>query len=77
MGDDILEDYVLGADTAHVTVEWSGPSGRRLVTGGVYEWADPIRDHDKLQARGTRSRPLRSAPSLTCCRSAETARHYR
>ena len=52
-----LEDYVLGADTAHVTVEWSGPGGRRLVTGAVYEWveraqpADPNRDHDKLQAR--------------------------
>jgi hypothetical protein len=52
-----LEDYVLGADTAHVTVEWSGPAGRRLVTGAVYEWtdrtqpADPTRDHDKLQAR--------------------------
>src|SRR5688500_6593935 len=30
-----LEDYVLGADSAHVTVEWSGPSGRRLVTGAV------------------------------------------
>jgi len=52
-----LEDYVLGADTSHVTVEWSGPAGRRLVTGAVYEWADrtqpadPTRDHDKLQAR--------------------------
>lgn len=52
-----LEDYVLSADTAHVTVEWSGPAGRRLVTGAVYEWADrtqpadPTRDHDKLQAR--------------------------
>lgn len=52
-----LEDYVLGADTAHVTVEWSGPGGRRLVTGAVYEWtdrtqpADPNRDHYKLQAR--------------------------
>ncbi|MFC4943752.1 hypothetical protein [Pseudonocardia sp. GCM10023141] len=52
-----LEDYVLGADTAHVVVEWSGPSGRRLVTGAVYEWADrtqpadPNRDHDRLHAR--------------------------
>lgn len=52
-----LEDYVLGADTAHVTVEWSGPAGRRLVTGAVYEWtdrtqpADPNRDYEKLQAR--------------------------
>lgn len=52
-----LEDYVLGADTAHVVVEWSGPSGRRLVTGAVYEWADrsqpadPNRDHDRLGAR--------------------------
>jgi hypothetical protein len=52
-----LEDYVLGSDTAHVTIEWSGPAGRRLVTGAVYEWADraqpadPNRDHDKLQAR--------------------------
>lgn len=52
-----LEDYVLGADTAHVTVEWSGPTGRRLVTGAVYEWAervqpaDPNRDYEKLQAR--------------------------
>ncbi|MFD1530298.1 hypothetical protein ACFSCY_12675, partial [Pseudonocardia aurantiaca] len=52
-----LEDYVLGSDTAHVVVEWSGPSGRRLVTGAVYEWADrtqpadPNRDHDRLNAR--------------------------
>ena len=52
-----LEDYALGADTAHVTVEWSGPAGRRLVTGAVYEWtdrtqpADPNRDYEKLQAR--------------------------
>ncbi len=52
-----LEDYVLGADTAHVTIEWSGPDGRRLVTGAVYEWtdrvqpADPNRDHDKLESR--------------------------
>ncbi len=52
-----LEDYVLGADTAHVIVEWSGPQGRRLVTGAVYEWADrtqpadPNRDHDRLNAR--------------------------
>jgi hypothetical protein len=52
-----LEDYVLGADTAHVVVEWSGPAARRLVTGAVYEWADrvqpadPNRDYDKLQAR--------------------------
>jgi hypothetical protein len=52
-----LEDYVLGADTAHVIVEWSGPAGRRLVTGAVYEWADrvqpadPNRDYDKLQVR--------------------------
>ncbi|MDT7613817.1 MAG: hypothetical protein QOF00_1264, partial [Pseudonocardiales bacterium] len=52
-----LEDYVLGADTAHVVVEWSGPQGRRLVTGAVYEWADrtqpadPNRDHDRLGAR--------------------------
>ncbi|MBI3687636.1 MAG: hypothetical protein HY241_09960 [Actinobacteria bacterium] len=52
-----VEDYVLGPDTAHVIIEWSGPSGRRLVTGAVYEWADrtqpadPNRDHDKLQSR--------------------------
>ncbi|GAA4553365.1 hypothetical protein [Pseudonocardia xishanensis] len=52
-----LEDYVLGADTGHVVVEWSGPDGRRLVTGAVYEWADraqpadPNRDHDRLGAR--------------------------
>lgn len=52
-----LEDYVLGADTAHVTIEWSGPGGSRLVTGAVYEWtdrvqpADPNRDHDKLISR--------------------------
>ena len=52
-----LEDYVLGADTAHVVVEWSGPDGRTLVTGAVYEWAersqpaDPTRDHDRLTSR--------------------------
>ncbi|GAA1856042.1 hypothetical protein GCM10009836_40250 [Pseudonocardia ailaonensis] len=52
-----LEDYVLGADTAHVVVEWSGPEGRRLVTGAVHEWADraqpadPNRDHDRLTSR--------------------------
>ena len=52
-----LEDYVLGSDTAHVVVEWSGPDGRTLVTGAVYEWAersqpaDPTRDHDRLAAR--------------------------
>ncbi|MCF7549781.1 hypothetical protein [Pseudonocardia sp. WMMC193] len=51
-----LEDYVLGADTGHVVVEWSGPGGR-LVTGAVYEWADraqpadPNREHDRLGAR--------------------------
>ncbi|WP_305080847.1 hypothetical protein [Pseudonocardia terrae] len=51
-----LEDYVLGDDTGHVVIEWSGP-GRRLVTGAVYEWADraqpadPNRDHDRLGAR--------------------------
>lgn len=52
-----LEDYVLGSDTAHVVVEWSGPDGRTLVTGAVYEWADrtqpadPTRDHDRLVSR--------------------------
>ncbi|MGI5130642.1 hypothetical protein ACQEVB_27815 [Pseudonocardia sp. CA-107938] len=52
-----LEDYVLGSDTAHVVVEWSGPDGRTLVTGAVYEWADrsqpadPTRDHDRLSSR--------------------------
>ncbi|WP_296151316.1 hypothetical protein [Pseudonocardia sp. SCN 73-27] len=52
-----LEDYVLGSDTAHVVVEWSGPGGATLVTGAVYEWADrvqpadPNRDHDRLGAR--------------------------
>jgi hypothetical protein len=51
-----LEDYVLGSDTAHVVIEWSGPQ-RTLVTGAVYEWADrtqpadPNRDHDRLNAR--------------------------
>lgn len=49
-----LEDYVLGSDTAHVTVEWGETDGRRLVTGAVYEWtervmpADPTRDQDRL-----------------------------
>jgi hypothetical protein len=58
-----LEDYVLGADTAHVVVEWSGPDGRKLVTGAVYEWADraqpadPNRDHDRLSARWYLFRP--------------------
>lgn len=62
-----LEDYVLGADTAHVVVEWSGPSGRRLVTGAVYEWvdrtqpADPNRDHDRLTARWYLFTPTGSA----------------
>jgi hypothetical protein len=51
-----LEDYVLGDDTGHVVIEWSGP-GRRLVTGAVYEWADraqpadPNREYDRLGAR--------------------------
>lgn len=59
-----LEDYVLGSDTAHMTIEWSGPAGRRLVTGAVYEWADrtqpadPNRDHDKLQARWYAFKPV-------------------
>jgi hypothetical protein len=50
-----LEDGVLGADTAHVVVEWVDPSGRRLVTGAVYEWADRIQPadpnaaHDRLR----------------------------
>ncbi|WP_433502276.1 hypothetical protein ACQP04_21095 [Pseudonocardia halophobica] len=58
-----LEDYVLGADTAHVVVEWSGPDGRRLVTGAVHEWADraqpadPNRDHDRLNSRWYLFRP--------------------
>ncbi|WP_432984228.1 hypothetical protein [Dactylosporangium sp. CA-233914] len=50
-----LEDCVLGADTAHVVVEWIDPTGRRLVTGGVYEWADraqpadPNAAHERLR----------------------------
>ncbi|MDR7275109.1 hypothetical protein [Catenuloplanes atrovinosus] len=50
-----LEDCVLGADTAHVVVEWIDPSGRRLITGAVYEWADrvqpadPNASHDRLR----------------------------
>ncbi|MCE0765490.1 hypothetical protein LWC35_21665 [Pseudonocardia kujensis] len=58
-----LEDYVLGADTAHVVVEWSGPDGRCLVTGAVHEWADraqpadPNRDHDRLTSRWYLFRP--------------------
>lgn len=50
-----LEDCVLGADTGHVVVEWTDPTGRRLVTGAVYEWtdrvqpADPNAGHDRLK----------------------------
>src|SRR4051812_11754660 len=50
-----LEDCILGADTAHVVVEWIDPTGRRLVTGGVYEWtdraqpADPNTNHERLR----------------------------
>lgn len=52
-----LEDYVLGGDCAHVVIEWADETGRRLLTGGVYEWmdqvrpADPSRDHDRLNQR--------------------------
>ncbi|MEU7865250.1 hypothetical protein [Dactylosporangium sp. NPDC049140] len=50
-----LEDCVLGSDTAHVVVEWIDPTGQRLVTGGVYEWADraqpsdPNASHERLR----------------------------
>ncbi|MFI5841712.1 hypothetical protein ACIA8K_18580 [Catenuloplanes sp. NPDC051500] len=50
-----LEDCILGADTAHVVVEWADPSGRRLITGAVYEWADRVQPadpnaaHDRLR----------------------------
>ncbi|MEV4511286.1 hypothetical protein AB0K00_20210, partial [Dactylosporangium sp. NPDC049525] len=50
-----LEDCILGADTGHVVVEWTDPTGRRLVTGAVYEWtdrvqpADPTAGHDRLK----------------------------
>src|SRR4051794_12439863 len=50
-----LEDCVLGADTAHVVVEWTDPAGQRLVTGAVYEWtdrvqpADPNTAHERLR----------------------------
>ncbi|WP_344617686.1 hypothetical protein, partial [Dactylosporangium salmoneum] len=50
-----LEDCILGADTAHVVVEWIDPAGQRLVTGGVYEWADkaqpadPNASHERLR----------------------------
>jgi hypothetical protein len=51
-----LEDYVLGADTAHVIAEWED-GGRRLVTGAVYEWTervqpvDPNVSHERLVER--------------------------
>ncbi|UAB97017.1 hypothetical protein Dvina_02040 [Dactylosporangium vinaceum] len=41
-----LEDAILGSDTAHVVVEWIDPTGQRLVTGGVYEWADRAQPSD-------------------------------
>ncbi|WP_433612684.1 hypothetical protein ACQP2P_02010 [Dactylosporangium sp. CA-139114] len=50
-----LEDCILGSDTAHVVVEWIDPAGQRLVTGGVYEWADraqpsdPNGSHERLR----------------------------
>ncbi|WP_433213282.1 hypothetical protein ACQP00_01705 [Dactylosporangium sp. CS-047395] len=50
-----LEDAILGSDTAHVVVEWLDPVGQRLVTGGVYEWADraqpsdPNASHERLR----------------------------
>jgi hypothetical protein len=52
-----LEDYVIGADTAHVLVEWGDRAGNRLVTGAVYEWKDrqqpidPNASWDRLAAR--------------------------
>jgi hypothetical protein len=50
-----LGDYILDGDTAHVVIEWGDESGRRLVTGGVFEWLertappDPARDQDRLR----------------------------
>ncbi|MFI7336068.1 coiled-coil domain-containing protein [Micromonospora aurantiaca (nom. illeg.)] len=62
-----LEDCVLGADTAHIAIEWQDPDGRRMVTGAVYEWTDRVQPADpnvsweQLQQRWyafTPSRPL-------------------
>jgi hypothetical protein len=50
-----LEDYVLSGDTSHVALEWADTSGRRLVTGAIYEWperrapADPAAAWAKLK----------------------------
>ena len=49
-----LEDYVASGDTAHVMLEWSDGTGRRLITASVYEWdglhapEDPTKNHDRL-----------------------------
>jgi hypothetical protein len=65
-----LEDYVLGADTAHVIVEWSGPAGQVLVTGAVYEWADrtqpadPNKSYDRLEQRWYAFTPVAGRAAL-------------
>lgn len=42
MGGANIGDFVEPGDTAHVVLEWDGPSGR-FVTGAVYEWPGRIR----------------------------------
>ncbi|WP_043541616.1 hypothetical protein [Salinispora pacifica] len=65
-----LEDCVLGADTAHIAIEWQDPDGRRMVTGAVYEWADRIQPADpnasweQLQQRWYAFTPSRPAAEI-------------
>ncbi|GAA2531601.1 hypothetical protein [Pilimelia columellifera] len=65
-----LEDCVLGADTAHIAIEWQDPDGRRMVTGAVYEWtdriqpADPNASWEQLQQRWYAFTPSRPAAEI-------------
>ncbi|MEU8216720.1 hypothetical protein AB0C47_13220 [Micromonospora taraxaci] len=65
-----LEDCVLGADTAHIAIEWQDPEGRRMVTGAVYEWADRVQPADpnasweQLQQRWYAFTPVRQAAEI-------------
>ncbi|GGK36203.1 hypothetical protein GCM10010124_31020 [Pilimelia terevasa] len=65
-----LEDCVLGADTAHIAIEWQDPEGTRMVTGAVYEWtdriqpADPNASWEQLQQRWYAFTPSRPGAEL-------------
>ncbi|MFF5230305.1 hypothetical protein [Dactylosporangium sp. NPDC000521] len=61
---------MLGADTAHIAIEWQDPDGRRMVTGAVYEWtdriqpADPNASWEQLQQRWYAFTPSRPAAEI-------------